>query len=345
MNPGLILGLGIFVLAGIAGGTVALPQKYVKTFAWENTWGTFWFLSMIVFPAAVIPFCVNDIGAVWSEAGAQTVVIPFVFGLLWGVGCVTYGAVVHMVGLSLGISLIMGTILAVGSLIPLAVLHTQKLATLAGLVILLGVAVSLVGVAMVGYAGMLKSRALEEQGQSEQTPGRQRASMTVAILVAILSGITSSGLNLGFAFSSEIPQIAAEHGAPVWVAQLASWQLVLWGGFVTCGAFSTVLLIRNRTWKNFARPGAGRDTGLASVMAVLNFSTLLLYGLGAHFIGDLGTSLGFAAFTSIAIIVANLLGFVTGEWKGAGTKPVCWIIASTVVLVIAVCVLGLGNSL
>jgi L-rhamnose-H+ transport protein len=126
---------------------------------------------------------------------------------------------------------------------------------------------------------------------------------------------------------------------------LASWQLVFWGGFVTCATFVAILTIKNRTWRIYLQPGATRDGTLALTMAIIGFVSLLLYGKGAQLIGDLGTSLGFAGYMSVSIIVANVLGFITGEWKGVGTRPIRWIIAATVVLVLSICVLGFGNSM
>ena len=345
MDPSMILGLGILVLAGIGGGTVALPQKFIRMFAWENTWGTFWLLWLVVIPAVVIPCYVNDIWTVWYEAGATTIMIPVVFGLLWGVGCVTFGIAIPMVGLSLGVSLIVGTVMAIGSLIPLATLHPEKFATVGGWVVVLGIAVSVLGVALVGYAGMLKDRALKERVQTDKKSNPGDGRIMLGIGIAVFSGVTSSCLNLGFAFSERIPEIAVSHGASVWASSLASWQLIFWSGFVVCGSVALFLMIKNHTWGNFAKPGAAGDAGLALIMAVLNISGLLLYGLGAHYIGDLGTSLGFTVYMSIIIIVANLLGFMTGEWRGVGAKPVRHIIAAILVLVVGICILGLGNSL
>ena len=342
MEMGLILGLGVFVLGGVTSGTIALPQKFVKQFAWENTWGTFWFLTMVVLPAVVVPFCVKDVTTVWSQAGAQTVTIPLIFGFLWGIGCVTYGVAIHLLGLSLGVSLIMGTNVVVGSLLPLAVLHPEKLGTTGGCVILLGIAICVAGVALIGYAAALKGRAAK-MTHAEEDPHQRN--MTVGLAVAVFSGITSAGLNLGFAFSKKIPEIAIELGTPAWASGLASWQLVFWGGFAACGLVTGVLMFRNRTWKNYAKPQAAHDSFLSLTMAVLHFVTILLYGIGTVYLGDLGTSLGFAAFVSISIIVANILGFLTGEWKGASEQSVRWIITATGVLVVAVCVLGIGYSL
>ena len=348
MDMGLLLGLGIFLVAGIGNGAIAFPQKFVKKFAWENTWGTFYLLTMVVIPALVIPFCVNDIWGIWSAAGSKAVMVPILLGLLWGVGCITFGASIHMVGLSLGFTLIMGIVLGLGSLLPLAVLHPEKLTTASGYVILLGIAISILGVVLVGYAGYLKSQVLKGREEEAEDQKAKPASRTIilGIIVSVLSGVTSSCLNLGFAFSQEIPKLAIEQfNVPAWAAGLASWQLVFWGGFITCGIFCAVLMIKNGTWRKYAQPGAARDGSLSLIMAILHFVVVLLYGVGAYYIGDLGTSLGFAAFMSLSIVIANVLGFLTGEWKDVGARPVKWIIIAMVVLIISVCVLGIGNSL
>jgi L-rhamnose-H+ transport protein len=344
MDIGLTMGLGVFVLAGICNGSIALPQKFVRSFAWENTWGSFFFLAMIVVPALVIPFLVRDLGAIWSAAGIKAVSLALLFGMLWGVGCITFGVSIHMLGLSMGFTLIMGIVLSVGSLLPLAVLHPERLVTTGGFVILFGIALAILGVVLGGYAGMLKSRAQKSKEQSK-TDGPPQKGVVVGILVSIASGITSACLNLGFAFSSKITDTARKFGAPGWAAGLASWQLLFWGGFITCGIFCSILTVKNRTWRNFALPNAGHDFVLTLEMAVLHFVNLLLYGMGAYFIGALGTSLGFASYTSISIIAANILGFMTGEWRGVGNRPVGWIVAATIVLVVSVCVLGYGNGM
>ena len=119
--------------------------------------------------------------------------------MLWGAGCITYGVSIHMLGLSMGLTLIMGIVLSLGALLPLAKLHREKLGTTSGVVILSGIALAILGVVMGGYAGMLKSRTHQCNEQGEAKGPRARV-IVLGILVAIASGITSACLNLAFAF-------------------------------------------------------------------------------------------------------------------------------------------------
>ena len=104
-------------------------------------------------------------------------------------------------------------------------------------------------------------------------------------------------------------------------------------------------MFKNGTWSNFKSPGLGRNLSLTFLMGILQFGVIFLYGVGAYFLGDLGTSLGYALFMSISIIIANLLGFISGEWKGASQKSVNWIIVAMVVLIVGNCLLSKGNSM
>jgi L-rhamnose-H+ transport protein len=80
-------------------------------------------------------------------------------------------------------------------------------------------------------------------------------------------------------------------------------------------------------------------------MAVLHDAAILFWGLGASRLGDLGVSVGYAAFMSFAIIVGNVHGFRSGEWKGASRRSIAWIVAGIIVLILGVCILGHGNAM
>ena len=48
---------------------------------------------------------------------------------------------------------------------------------------------------------------------------------------------------------------------------------------------------------------------------------------------------------SIAIIVGNLHGFRTGEWKEASKQSRTWIAAGIGILILGVCILATGNGM
>ncbi len=70
---------------------------------------------------------------------------------------------------------------------------------------------------------------------------------------------------------------------------------------------------------------------------------MVLYGIGARQIGHLGPSIGWSIMMSLVVIVANLWGILTGEWKGTGEKPARIMMLGLVILVIAIFVIGAGN--
>jgi len=76
----------------------------------------------------------------------------------------------------------------------------------------------------------------------------------------------------------------------------------------------------------------------------LHFGCLFFYGLGGHYIGVLGTSVGFAIFQSGSLLVGNGLGFFTGEWDGADSKSKTWLFAGLAVLILGIAIVSFGNT-
>jgi len=140
---------------------------------------------------------------------------------------------------------------------------------------------------------------------------------------------------------------AEEEGIPKnphWAASWALTAMILWGGaFSACG-YCLIQLTMNKTWGHLFRPGVGRVLLLAAAMAVLHDAAIFLFGLGCLSLGHtLAVSVGYPVFMSFAIIVGNVHGFRTGEWKGASFQSIAWIVGGIAILILGVCVLGLAN--
>ncbi|HYW79984.1 MAG TPA: hypothetical protein VE890_10435, partial [Thermoguttaceae bacterium] len=84
---------------------------------------------------------------------------------------------------------------------------------------------------------------------------------------------------------------------------------------------------------------------LAAAMAVLHDAAIFFFGLGWINLGNLGVPIGYPVFMSFAIIVGNVHGFRTGEWKGASRQSIGWIMAGIGLLVVGVCVLAAGKTM
>ena len=57
MEANLLLGYGFIVLAFLCTGTFALPSKFAKGYAWENTWGFSFSAQWSLFRPLRLFFC------------------------------------------------------------------------------------------------------------------------------------------------------------------------------------------------------------------------------------------------------------------------------------------------
>ena len=341
MEMNLLLGASFVLLAAVCNGTLALPQKFVKGFEWENTWGAFYLFTMVVIPAVVAILFLKGGPATWNQAGLIQVMVPIAFGFLWGCGMTCFGLGIASLGISLGYAIIMGLSVLVGSIVPLLSQHVAEVFTAAGLLAIVGIAICTAGVAVCGRAG-----ALREQSQSAgiSDAWSKTGQFAKGLAICIMAGVLGSSINLAFCYSDAIVRLSMqEYGNSPAIATLTAWMLVFWGGFLATGPYCAFLLTKNATWKNFVGKSAGFDLTMAAVMGILHFLILFFYGIGAHYLGSLGTSVGWAACLSCGLLIANLAGFMTGEWRDTSRLSRRWLFAGLAVLVVGICVLGAAH--
>jgi L-rhamnose-H+ transport protein len=338
----LSLGFTLILFAAVCGGAFAVPLKRRRKFALENIYVLASLLTMVVIPLLVASFSLPDWPAAIRNAGGGTVTRGLAYGFAWGVGAVTFGYGVSLAGLSIGYATIMGINTAVGSLLPFLVKSPRDLFTPGGLVILTGIFGCIGGVAICGRAGSLRE---SSDRANASTDGQPKAHFLLALLICLISGVLSACANLGFAFTSRIAEEAQKLGATPVIATLGSWLPVYWGGFAANLIWFGAAQIRNGSWRyNFA-PGAGHDWWMSVLMGTLWFLAMIPYGMGAYYLGRLGTSVGWAISIASSLLVANIFGFITGEWKGAPRTAILLLSVGLGLLVAAMAVLGLGNSM
>jgi len=170
--------------------------------------------------------------------------------------------------------------------------------------------------------------------------------MAKGIFVCVLAGTFSSGFNLAFDMGAPIQNLSGDRfGNPLWIAQLALLLPIFWGGFIAAGSFAVFRLFKNGTWKHFTNAHIGRNLTMTFLMSLLHFLTLLFYAIGAEYLGQVGPSVGWAMFMAMAVILANVMGFITAEWKGASSTSRKWIYGGLTVLVLGIVVLAIGKEL
>ena len=341
------IGIALMFLGAACGGSFGLPSKFVKKDTpWENLWGPFFLFATILIPVVLGPIIVKHFYAVFPKAGLAALILPILLGFLWGLGSMTLGMSFAFIGLSLAYALNYGLQIATGFLVPTLLHSPGQLLTTHGCVALAGVATCLLGVVVVGRAAILRDRSVKK-GAEESQEGTKKPKMLIGVVVAVASGILCACYAVSASFAS--PALAKPLAAfqnVGWQSAFAIASLIVWGGAVSACGYCAILLCKNKTWGHFAKPGIGLTLTLALVMALLHDAAIFLWGLGFAYLGaKLGLSIGYAIFMSFAIIIGNVHGFRTGEWKGASRQSVGWIAAGIAVLIVGVCLLGTGSYL
>jgi L-rhamnose-H+ transport protein len=171
----------------------------------------------------------------------------FFFGLLWGVGGLTFGLTMRYLGLSLGMAVVLGLCAAFGTLMPpifRGEFMTRVLGTTSGRVILCGVFVCLVGITAAGFAGISKERVMSPE---QQKAAIAEFDLRKGVAVAVLSGVMSACFAYGLAAGDPIKTLTLQHGTPILWQGLPVLVVVLIGGFLTNFIWCLILLRRNKT--------------------------------------------------------------------------------------------------
>src|SRR3954463_15682376 len=230
-NP--VVGVVYHWLGGLASGSFYVPYRGVKRWSWETFWLAGGFFSWIIAPWILAFVMTKDLLPVLHEAPATALFWSFFFGLLWGIGGLTFGLTMRFLGLSLGMAVVLGLCAAFGTLMPpifSGVFLSQVVGTNSGRIILAGIFACLLGIASAGVAGIYKERAMSmEQKQAVI----KEFDLKKGLVVAILSGVMSACFAYGLAAGAPIKALTLKHGTPTLWQGLPVLVVVLIGGFTT----------------------------------------------------------------------------------------------------------------
>lgn len=273
MNPNPALGVVFHWLGGLASGSFYVPFRGVRNWAWETYWLVGGFFSWIIAPWLLAFLMTRDLTRVLHEAPRSTILWAYFFGVLWGLGGLTFGLTMRYLGMSLGMAVALGYTAAFGTLMPpifRGEFASQVLGTRSGLIILAGVAICLLGIAVAGAAGVSKEREMSEE---QKRASIKEFDLRKGLLVATFSGIMSACFAYGLAAGDPIKAITVQHGtAPLWQG-LPVLVVVLAGGFTTNFIWCVILNIRNRTGYQYFQSEIRREVPQRGEEAILETVT------------------------------------------------------------------------
>lgn len=344
MNPNPALGVVFHWLGGLASGSFYVPFRYVKRWSWETYWLVGGIFSWIIAPWILGLIFTKHLPSVLAATPGRTLFWCYFFGLLWGVGGLTFGLTMRYLGLSLGMAIVMGLCAAFGTLMPpifSGEFIPRVLGTSSGRVILAGIGVCLAGIAIAGLAGIYKERAMSREAQHAAI---QEFDLRRGFLVALLSGVMSACFAYGLAAGDPIRRLTIDSGTPPLWQGLPVLVVVLIGGFTTNFVWTVFLNIRNRSGHEYLGIPSISNYLLCALAGVTWYLQFFFYTMGE-------TKMGAYRFSSWTIHMASIVLFSTlwgvglKEWRGAGRTAIGLLVAGLAVLLSSTILIGYGNYL
>lgn len=329
-----LIGLLIIAVGSMGQSSSYVPINKIKEWSWENFWLTQGVFAWLIFPflGALLAMTLPDMIEIYSSNSVASLQ-AIGYGALWGVGGLTFGLSMRFLGIALGQSVALGTTAALGTLIPSMI--NGELFSPKGLILLLAVAVTLIGIALVGYAGSQRSKNMSEE---EKRKAIKDFALKKGLLIALLSGVMSACFNLGLNAGIPIREAAVAGGVSDLFAQNPVTLLVTTGGFITNLIYCLYMNRKNRTGGEIKKSSSSvfsNNILFCALAGLLWYSQFFGLGMGQSFFepGSVMMAFSWSILMSLNVVFSNVWGIILKEWKGAGKRAVIYLALGMAVLI------------
>ncbi|HUZ47219.1 MAG TPA: L-rhamnose/proton symporter RhaT [Terriglobia bacterium] len=338
MHEQISVGLALVLVGAVLNGSFAVPMKRASGWHWENIWLVYAVVGMILLPWMIAFGTIPHLMAIYHGASWHDLLLVLIFGFAAGTGSMLFGLGIARLGLALGFALILGICASLGSLLPMVLLHPERLLSREGYALFGGTLLVVLGIVLCSIAGQRRER--ETMGQPE-AQGRSR--LAVGLVICIASGVLSAMLNFAFVFGKELQSSALSFGASPSASANTIWALALTMGFIANGGYCLYLMRKNRSWGAYSNAQTSYKDWLGGVlMGLLWFGSIVFYGMGAVRMGSLGGIVGWPIYMAMIIVIAYLWGVITGEWAKASRAAFAYACSGIGVLLVAIYVISLA---
>jgi len=355
-----IFGVIFHFIGGFASGSFYIPYKKVKGWAWETYWIVGGLFSWLIVPPIAAWLTIPNFTDIIATTNGQILLLTYFFGVLWGIGGLTYGLGVRYLGVSLGSSIILGLCSVFGALIPSIYYNfnptagkdslNDMLNNQWGQYVLIGLAVCVIGIIVCGKAGGMKEKDLVAAGKAD--PSNNEYKLGIGLFVSIVSGILSACFAFGIDAGKDMATAAneiwknANPGQGEFLYQNnVTYILIMWGGLTTNFIWCMILNARNKTFGNYTdkKTPLLRNYVFSALAGTTWFLQFFFYGMGESKMGNGASS--WILHMAFIILIANAWGLVLKEWSGVQKKTFYTVISGIAIIILSVLIVGYGNSL
>ena len=327
----IIIGLLIIAIGAFCQSSSYVPINKIRKWSWESYWLIQGIFAWLIFPVLGALLAVPEGRSLWELYASypKESLLTMVFGVLWGIGGLTFGLSMRYLGVALGQSIALGTCAGLGTI--LTPLLLGRPGELTGAVIS-GVIVTLLGISIIGIAGHMKSSSLSEE---EKKAAVKDFNFGKGIAVALLAGFMSACFNIGIGFGEALN--FGDETADIFKSLPATFMVTL-GGFVTNAVYCLYQNGKNKTFSDYKDGKLWASNILFCALAgILWYSQFFGLSLGKGFLAGSPALLTFSWCILMALNVtfSNVWGIILKEWKGCSKKTIAVLIAGIAVLILS----------
>lgn len=321
----IVLGLVIIAVGSFCQSSSYVPIKKVRDWSWESFWLVQGAFAWLVFPLLGAMLAVPS-GHTLMEAYSANptdALLAILFGVLWGIGGLTFGLSMRYLGVALGQSISLGTCAGLGTILTPLFLGKPGDLTMP---VIVGVVVTLLGIAIIGIAGNMRARTAGETVKD--------FNFGKGITVALIAGVMSACFSIGLGFGSSL----CFENTPEIYRTLPATFLVTLGGFFTNAVYCLWQNGRNKTFSDYGKTSLYLNNILFCALAgLLWYSQFFGLALGKGFLVSSATLLTFSwcILMSLNVTFSNVWGIILKEWQGSTSKTKTVLVAGLIVLIVS----------
>ena len=339
-----ILGLLLIFIGAFSSGSFAVPFGGIKGWKWENYWLSTGLFSFIILPIIVCLLLVNNFGQLISTVPASDFWAIFIMGAVYGIGSLTFGLSMRYLGLSLGYALSLGLMAAIGTLVPPALdgRFGMLIDTFNGNMVLVGILISLVGIAGIAIAGYQK----DQYNSKKEKDKNSEFNFKKGVIAALLTGVLASAMSLGIEKGNGVSKLAIESGTNPLFSGNPTMLIMLLGTFITTLVWCTYLMIKNKTlleFKKYSIAISFKNIAMTALAGSLWYLQFIFFGAGKSMLGQY-TFAAWGILMAFTIVIAMLWGLFKGEWKGIPSKTRMIMFISLGIIIAGTFIIGWFNS-
>ncbi len=335
----IFIGLLIIAVGAFCQSSCYVPINKIKEWSWESYWivqGLFAWLILPVLGAFLAVPEGHSLCELFSEGNDFSIWMTILFGVLWGVGGLTFGLSMRYLGVALGQSIALGTCAGLGTIMGPVLLDAffPEMNAISALTssVIIGVVVTLVGIGIIGVAGSMKAASLSDE---DKTSAVKDFNFPKGLVIAMLAGFMSGCFNVGLEFGKDINFGDATN--PMF-RTLPATMLVTMGGFVTNAIYCFTQNTKNKTWSDYQNGGVWLNNILFCLLAgALWYSQFFGLSLGKGFLTESPTltTLAFCILMALNVVFSNVWGIILKEWKGCSKNTIFVLCIGIVVLILS----------